>query len=110
VAFSPDGRALATSHADGTVVLWDVESQEPIGSPLPGMTADWGKDTWVTARFSPDGGRLFVVSNVGSAIRWEVDPAAWLGHSCAVAGGGLTPEQWDEIVPEQDYVSACPSG
>ena len=48
--FSPDGRTLATSHDDGTVVLWDVESQQPIGSPLPGLA-----ERWVTARFTPDG-------------------------------------------------------
>jgi WD40 repeat protein len=71
VAFSPDGRTLASSHADGAVVLWDVRSQQPIG--------------------------------------WEVDPAAWRRHACAVVGRGLTPEQWDEIVPEQDYISVCPS-
>jgi WD40 repeat protein len=110
VAFAPDARTLATSHADGTVVLWDVESQQPIGSPLPGMAAAWHQDTWVTARFSPDGRRLFVVSDVGRGVRWEVDPAIWTQHACAVAGGDLTLEQWAEVVPEQDYMSVCPSG
>lgn len=37
-------------------------------------------------------------------------PELWLQHACAVAGGGLTPEQWEEVVPEQDYVSACQPG
>jgi WD40 repeat protein/DNA-binding SARP family transcriptional activator len=108
VAFSPDSRTLATSHDDGTVVLWDVESQQTIGSPLPGMAAAWDDDTWVTARFTPDGARLFAGSNVGRTIRWEADPAVWMQHACAVAGGGLTPEQWEEIVPEQDYRDVCP--
>ena len=72
----------------------------------------------MTARFTPDGARLFVLSdpeegsasNFGRATRWEVDPELWLQRACAVAGGGLTPEQWEEVVPEQDYVSVCPSG
>jgi hypothetical protein len=64
----------------------------------------------VTARFTPDGTRLFVVSDVGRAISWEVDPAVWRSHACSVAGGGLTPEQWAELVPEQDYRPVCPSG
>ena len=105
VAFSPDGRTLATSHNDGAVVLWDVESQQPIGSPLPGLP-----NAWTTARFTPDGDRLFAVSDAGRAVRWEVDPAVWVQHACAVAGGDLTPEQWDQLVPDQDYVSVCPSG
>jgi WD40 repeat protein/DNA-binding SARP family transcriptional activator len=108
VAFSPDGRTLATSHDDGAVVLWDVETQEPVGSPLPGMSTDWG--SWVTARFAPDGEHLFAVSDQQLAIRWEVDPAVWRAHACTVAGGGLTPEQWEEAVPEQDYIDVCPSG
>ena len=64
----------------------------------------------MTARFTPDGDRLFAVSDAGRAIRFEVDPEAWVQHACDVAGGDLTPEQWEEVVPEQDYVSVCPSG
>jgi WD40 repeat protein/DNA-binding SARP family transcriptional activator len=105
VAFSPDGGTLATSHDDGTVVLWDVESREPIGSRLPGAKPDW-----VTARFTPDGRRLFAVYLDGRGLRWEVDPEAWRRQACVVAGGGLTPEQWEEVVPEQDYISVCPFG
>jgi hypothetical protein len=104
VAFSPDGRTLAVSHDNGAVVLWDVDSQQPIGSPLPGPPGQWA-----TARFTPDGSRLFAVYENGTAIRWEVDPATWRRQACVVAGGDLTPEQWERIVPEQDYRSVCPS-
>ena len=106
LTFSPDGRTLATSHDDSAVVLWDVGSQQPIGSPLP---VPFAGDFLVTARFTPDGDRLFAVSDAGRAIRWEVDPEAWVERACDVADGGLTPEQWEEVVPEQDYASVCPS-
>jgi len=105
VAFSPDGRTLATSDRNGAVALWDVASQQAVGPPLPGLP-----DARTTARFTPDGARLFALSETGRAIRWEVDPELWLQRACALAGGGLTAEQWAELVPEQDYVSACPSG
>jgi WD40 repeat protein len=103
VEFSPDGRTLAASSVGGTVGLWDVESQAQIAS-FPGP-----RNRWMTPRFTPDGRRLFAVYDNRQAIRWEVDPAAWMAHACAV-GGGLTPEQWEEIVPEQDYVSVCATG
>jgi WD40 repeat protein len=104
VAFSPDGRTLATSDDRGAVALWDVASQQAVGPPLPGLP-----DARTTASFTPDGDRLFAVSETGRAIRWEVDPELWLQRACALADGGLTPEQWAELVPEQDFVSACPS-
>ena len=116
--FSPDGHTLATTHSDRSAALWDVASREPIGPILPEPAANAEAGGTVTARFTPDGAHLFVLydsgegaaSNLWRGIRWEVDPELWLQRACRLAGGGLTSEQWAELVPEQDYVSACPSG
>jgi WD40 repeat protein len=110
VEFSPDGHTLAITQSDRSAALWDVASREPIGPILPEPAANAEDGGRVTARFTPDGAHLFVLSEDGRAIRWEVDPELWLHRACKIAGGGLTSEQWAELVPEQDYVFACPSG
>ena len=37
VAFSRDGKILASESADGTIILWDVESHQPIGQAFTGF-------------------------------------------------------------------------
>ena len=59
---------------------------------------------------NPDGSPYEVVAGRECASDgWEVDPQVWAQHACDGAGD-LTPEQWAEVVPEQDYVSVCPAG
>ena len=104
LGFSWDGLTLATSSGDGTIVLWDVETQQPIGSPLALQP-----NAFASVAMSPVGSRLFAVSTRGPGLSLETAPEAWRLHACTVTGGGLTPKEWAEVVPEQDYVPVCPS-
>ena len=62
VAFSRDGKILATGSKDGAARLWDVATQRPIGGPLTGHA---GPVTSVA--FSPDGKTLATGSSDGTA-------------------------------------------
>jgi WD40 repeat protein len=83
VAFSPDGRVLATASAAGTVVLWDVGNPASprelatLANPGTGFTA---------VAFSPAGGLLATSSQDGTAL-WDVRDPARPQHLATLAAG-----------------------
>jgi WD40 repeat protein len=53
VAFSPDGKTLASGSWDKTVRLWDIATQQQLGESLVGHS-----DLVYSVAFSPDGKTL----------------------------------------------------
>ena len=105
VAFSRDGKTLASGSADGTIRLWDLPTGRWIGSPLRGGTA-----AVVSVAFSRDGKTLASGSADGTIRLWGVakvaDPAPYL---CASAGRSLTRREWAKYLPQGPaYRRICP--
>jgi WD40 repeat protein len=66
IAFSPDGKVLASAGSDNTIRLWDVATGQLIGQPLTGHT------NWVNSvAFSPDG-KILASGSADATIRlWD---------------------------------------
>jgi WD40 repeat protein/DNA-binding SARP family transcriptional activator len=85
MAFSPDGKLLATAGNDGAMVLWDLATHAPIGRPLrphPGFTVN-------AVAFSPDGRMLASGIDDGTVLLTRV-PDGTMMHKLTVTEGPST--------------------
>jgi WD40 repeat protein len=97
IAFSPNGRTLATGNADGTVALLDLTDRahpRQIGQPPTGHQGSVS-----TVAFSPDGQTLATGSDDRTVILWNVadrtaprQMAQLTGHASPVVDMAFSPD------------------
>jgi len=92
IAFSPDGRLLASSGSDRTVRLWDVPGRRPWATLTGHTNAVWG------VAFAPDGRTVASSSDDGTVRLWDLDPGARLRRICRLRAT-IGPRERRALVP-----------
>lgn len=105
VIFNPTdgGNTLISGAADGTIIVWDTSTQEPLGPPLINGTE------METMALSPDGHTLAVgtYDTSGTVNLWRLDLTPWPIRACTIANRNLTAEEWQQYLGDEPYGKTC---
>ncbi|MFI6731389.1 serine/threonine-protein kinase [Nonomuraea sp. NPDC050451] len=108
LAWSPDGRTIASYEGGMRVRLWDVPSRQPLGLVFDGKQSlnEVGVG-WVA--FSADGTKLHTAALDGTVRVHDVDERHVAATVCARAGRTLTAAEWSRHLPGVEPFTLCRS-
>jgi WD40 repeat protein len=105
VLFNPGdgGKTLASGSVDGTVILWDRDTGEPLSPPI------LNKTEVETMAISPDGHLLALGCFDHTITLWKISWESWLNRACSIANRNFSQAEWEEFIGlETPYQPTCP--
>jgi hypothetical protein len=105
VAFSHDGKLLATGEGDGTVRAWNPATGQPVGATLQTGAGPLG--AVFTVAFSPSGKLLASVGNDSTVRLWQTSLFAHTYTQLCADVGPPTPPEWNRYASGELQPKVC---
>ncbi len=103
VAYSPDGRTIASASQDTVMRLWDVPGRQQLAR----LERHWNDLNAVD--FDDSGDRVASASADGTVLVWDVVPDHALRTVCGLLDRDTMAQDWQALGPDRGDPPTCPS-